>query len=73
MLAADNSNPVRYEFDDTPEMGDTMDIAPGVAWLRMHLLWVMQLESVRHVADQVARYCGYERRRKRKNYIELCQ
>ena len=50
MLAADNSNPVRYEFDDTPEMGDTMDIAPGVAWLRMHLpfslshinLWLLE-------------------------------
>ena len=28
---------VRYEFDTRPETGETMEIAPGIFWLRMHL------------------------------------
>ena len=41
---------VRYEFDQRPETGDTMQIAPGVHWLRMFLpfslshinLWLLE-------------------------------
>jgi len=31
------TDPVRYAFDARPEPGETMPIAPGVHWLRMHL------------------------------------
>jgi glyoxylase-like metal-dependent hydrolase (beta-lactamase superfamily II) len=41
---------VLYEFDDRPEAGDTMQVAPGVVWLRMPLpfalghinLWLLE-------------------------------
>jgi glyoxylase-like metal-dependent hydrolase (beta-lactamase superfamily II) len=28
---------IQYEFDDRPEMGESMQVAPGIFWLRMHL------------------------------------
>lgn len=50
MHALDDSDAVRYEFDGRPETGDTMQIVPGVFWLRMHLpfslshinLWLLE-------------------------------
>jgi glyoxylase-like metal-dependent hydrolase (beta-lactamase superfamily II) len=37
MLAVDNSAPLQYEFDARPELGETMQIIPGIDWLRMPL------------------------------------
>ena len=36
-----NGNLVRYEFDERPDTGDTMQVAPGVYWLRMPLPFVL--------------------------------
>lgn len=43
-------DPIDYEFDTRPEIGETMCIAPGIHWLRMHLpfslshinLWLLE-------------------------------
>ena len=42
-----------------------------LAWLRVHLLWVLLSSSVGQYEGHVACHCVYERRRKRKNYLEL--
>ena len=42
-----------------------------LAWLRVHLLWVLLSSSVGEYEVHVACHCVYERRRKRKNYLEL--
>jgi glyoxylase-like metal-dependent hydrolase (beta-lactamase superfamily II) len=50
MQATDTSDPVRYAFDSRPDTGDTMEIAPGLHWLRMFLpfslshinLWLLE-------------------------------
>ena len=50
MHAPDSPRPVRYEFDGRPETGATMDVAPGLVWLRMFLpfqlshinLWLLE-------------------------------
>ena len=50
MHAADLKDPVRYAFDARPETGDTMEIVPGLSWLRMFLpfslshinLWLLE-------------------------------
>lgn len=31
------TTPIQYEFDTRPQTGETMQIAPGLFWLRMHL------------------------------------
>jgi glyoxylase-like metal-dependent hydrolase (beta-lactamase superfamily II) len=36
-----NNNLVRYEFEQRPAAGDTMQVAPGVHWLRMPLPFVL--------------------------------
>ena len=50
MHAAEPRSSVRYAFDRRPETGETMRVAPGVFWLRMHLpfslshinLWLLE-------------------------------
>jgi glyoxylase-like metal-dependent hydrolase (beta-lactamase superfamily II) len=50
MVAKQITEDVRYEFADRPEAGETMDIAPGIVWLRMPLpfalghinLWLLE-------------------------------
>ena len=50
MHAIPKEDPIHYEFDGRPETGDTMRIAPGIHWLRMHLpfslshinLWLLE-------------------------------
>ncbi len=50
MLHATDSEPVAYEFAQTPDAGATMPVAPGVLWLRMPLpfalshinLWLLE-------------------------------
>jgi glyoxylase-like metal-dependent hydrolase (beta-lactamase superfamily II) len=50
MVAKQIKEDVRYEFADRPEAGETMDIAPGIVWLRMPLpfalghinLWLLE-------------------------------
>jgi glyoxylase-like metal-dependent hydrolase (beta-lactamase superfamily II) len=50
---------VLYEFDDRPEAGGTMQVAPGITWLRMPLpfalghinLWLLQEEDGWTVVD----------------------
>ncbi len=42
-----------------------------LAWLRVHLLWVFFSDSVGQYAGHVQSHCVYERRRKRRNYLEL--
>jgi glyoxylase-like metal-dependent hydrolase (beta-lactamase superfamily II) len=37
MPLTDQSDPVRYEFDAHPELGETMPVLPGIDWLRMPL------------------------------------
>jgi len=37
MQTDDESNRIQYEFDTRPQTGETMEIAPGLFWLRMHL------------------------------------
>ena len=37
MQTDDKSNRIQYEFDTRPQTGETMEIAPGLFWLRMHL------------------------------------
>lgn len=37
MQAKDSSSRIQYEFEARPETGETLQIAPGVYWLRMHL------------------------------------
>ena len=50
-MAIDKNNDlIRYEFDERPDAGDTMQVAPGVHWLRMPLpfalghinLWLLE-------------------------------
>lgn len=53
--------------------GHRLSLLKLMQWLRMHLMWVLLSASVELFAEQVARHCSYERRRKRKNYIELCE
>ncbi len=43
-----------------------------MAWLRRHLVWVLLSSSVAFFEAQVGCHCLYERRRKRRNYLELC-
>jgi glyoxylase-like metal-dependent hydrolase (beta-lactamase superfamily II) len=50
MHAAETRSSVRYAFDRRPETGESMRVAPGVFWLRMHLpfslshinLWLLE-------------------------------
>lgn len=42
-----------------------------MAWLRRHLVWVLLARSVCCFEAQVGSHCLYERRRKRRNYLEL--
>jgi glyoxylase-like metal-dependent hydrolase (beta-lactamase superfamily II) len=50
MHATDQGTPIRYEFDRRPDTGETMEVAPGIYWLRMHLpfalshinLWLLE-------------------------------
>jgi glyoxylase-like metal-dependent hydrolase (beta-lactamase superfamily II) len=50
MPAAELRSSIRYAFDRRPETGETMRVAPGVFWLRMHLpfslshinLWLLE-------------------------------
>ena len=50
MHAAEPRSSVRYAFDRRPETGESMRVAPGVFWLRMHLpfslshinLWLLE-------------------------------
>jgi glyoxylase-like metal-dependent hydrolase (beta-lactamase superfamily II) len=43
-------DPMRYAFDEHPKTGESMEVAPGVFWLRMHLpfslshinLWLLE-------------------------------
>jgi glyoxylase-like metal-dependent hydrolase (beta-lactamase superfamily II) len=50
MVATRIREEVLYAFDDRPEAGDTMQVAPGIAWLRMPLpfalghinLWLLE-------------------------------
>lgn len=50
MHAIPQQDLIHYEFDGRPETGDTMLIAPGIHWLRMHLpfslshinLWLLE-------------------------------
>lgn len=42
-----------------------------MAWLRRHLVWVLLSGSVACFEAQVGCHCLYERRRKRRNYLEL--
>jgi glyoxylase-like metal-dependent hydrolase (beta-lactamase superfamily II) len=50
MAEVKNEAPIRYEFDRRPDAGDTMQVAPGVHWLRMPLpfalghinLWLLE-------------------------------
>jgi len=37
MQTDNQANRINYEFDTRPETGETMQIAPGLFWLRMHL------------------------------------
>ena len=37
MPADTNDSGINYEFDTRPETGETMQVAPGLFWLRMHL------------------------------------
>ena len=32
---------IRYEFETRPDAGETMEVAPGVHWLRMPLPFVL--------------------------------
>ncbi|MDX1405345.1 MAG: MBL fold metallo-hydrolase [Woeseiaceae bacterium] len=41
MLAAENKKQISYEFAERPEAGATMNVAPGVTWLRMPLPFVL--------------------------------
>ena len=59
MHAVIEGNGVNYEFEQRPEPGDTMPVAPGVTWLRMPLpfalghinLWLLQDEDEWTVVD----------------------
>jgi glyoxylase-like metal-dependent hydrolase (beta-lactamase superfamily II) len=50
MHAPDTKDLVRYEFESRPDTGETMEIAPGIHWLRMYLpfslahinLWLLE-------------------------------
>jgi glyoxylase-like metal-dependent hydrolase (beta-lactamase superfamily II) len=50
MHATVKTDSVRYEFDEHPDIGETMQIAPGLFWLRMYLpfslshinLWLLE-------------------------------
>jgi glyoxylase-like metal-dependent hydrolase (beta-lactamase superfamily II) len=50
MQAAEEKPTIRYEFDERPETGESMQVAPGIFWLRMHLpfslshinLWLLE-------------------------------
>ena len=50
MANSKTDSAVRYEFDQRPDAGDTMQVAPGVRWLRMPLpfalghinLWLLE-------------------------------
>ena len=37
MQKNEQSGRINYEFEMRPETGETMQIAPGLFWLRMHL------------------------------------
>ncbi|MFQ5982029.1 MAG: MBL fold metallo-hydrolase [Woeseiaceae bacterium] len=41
MLARKPNAEIAYEFDERPETGDVMPVAPGVLWLRMPLPFVL--------------------------------
>lgn len=50
MVASSRKDDLRYEFSDRPEAGESMEIAPGIFWLRMPLpfalghinLWLLE-------------------------------
>lgn len=50
---------------------DRLSLLRFLQWLRAHLLWVLLSSSVGQYAGLVACHCVYERRQKRKNYLEL--
>ena len=37
MLSKDADDRIQYELEERPQTGETMEIAPGLHWLRMHL------------------------------------
>ena len=59
MPAHEPSEPVRYEFEDSPAAGNTMPVAPGVHWLRMPLpfalthinLWLLEDDDQWTIVD----------------------
>jgi len=54
-----SSTPIQYEFDERPEIGESMPVAPGIFWLRMHLpfslshinLWLLEDDGGWTVVD----------------------
>jgi hypothetical protein len=59
MVATRIKDEVLYEFDDRPEAGETMPVAPGMVWLRMPLpfalghinLWLLEDEDGWTIVD----------------------
>ena len=59
MVATRIKDEVLYEFDDRPEPGETMTVAPGITWLRMPLpfalghinLWLLEDEEGWAIVD----------------------
>ena len=50
---------------------ERLSLLKFMAWLRRHLVWVFLSDSVASFEAQVGCHCLYERRRKRRNYLEL--
>ena len=41
MPMSDASDPIKYEYDFRPEVGEAVDILPGVKWLRLPLPFLL--------------------------------